>query len=61
MKLFINKSRFAEMHLFDFSLKMYGLVALRHIGYMLYKEAITWNKIVGILVCLAGLGLINLK
>lgn len=26
-----------------------------------YKEAITWNKIVGVIVCLAGLGLINLK
>lgn len=31
------------------------------VGYMLYKEKITWNKIAGILVCLAGLGLINLK
>lgn len=26
-----------------------------------YKEAITWNKMVGVIVCLAGLGLINLK
>lgn len=36
-------------------------VILIFVGYMLYKEAITWNKIVGILVCLAGLGLINMK
>ncbi len=36
-------------------------VILIFVGYMLYKEAITWNKIVGIIVCLAGLGLINLK
>ena len=31
------------------------------IGYLAYSEAITWNKIVGIIVCLAGLGLINFK
>lgn len=36
-------------------------VILIFVGYMLYKEAITWNKIVGILVCLAGLGIINMK
>jgi len=31
------------------------------VGYLLYHETITWNKIAGILVCLAGLGLINIK
>ena len=31
------------------------------VGYMLYKESITWNKIVGITVCLVGLVLINMK
>lgn len=36
-------------------------VILIFVGYMLYKEAITWNKVLGILVCLAGLGLINMK
>lgn len=36
-------------------------VILIFVGYMLYKEAITWNKIVGIIVCLVGLGLINKK
>ena len=36
-------------------------VILIFVGYMLYKEAITWNKIVGVIVCLAGLGLINMK
>lgn len=36
-------------------------VILIFVGYMLYKEAITWNKIVGIVICLAGLGLINMK
>ena len=36
-------------------------VILIFVGYMLYNEAITWNKIVGIAVCLIGLGLINLK
>lgn len=37
------------------------VVILIFVGYMLYKEAITWNKIVGIMVCLVGLGLINMK
>lgn len=36
-------------------------VLLIFVGYALYKEAITWNKIVGILVCLGGLALINMK
>ena len=36
-------------------------VILIFVGYLFYKEAITWNKLVGIIVCLAGLGLINLK
>lgn len=36
-------------------------VILIIVGYLLYKESITWNKILGILVCLAGLGLINMK
>lgn len=36
-------------------------VILIFVGYLLYKEAITWNKIVGIIICLAGLGLINMK
>lgn len=36
-------------------------VILIFVGYALYKEHITWNKIVGIIVCLTGLGLINMK
>jgi len=36
-------------------------VILIFVGYFLYKESLSWNKIVGILVCLAGLGLINWK
>ena len=36
-------------------------VILIFVGYMLYKETITWNKVVGIIVCLAGLGIINMK
>ena len=31
------------------------------VGKALYKEPVTWNKAVGILVCLGGLGLINMK
>jgi len=36
-------------------------VILIIVGYLLYHEAVTWNKVVGIIVCLAGLALINLK
>lgn len=36
-------------------------VILIFVGYLLYKEALTWNKIVGIIVCLCGLVLINWK
>ncbi|MCH4071741.1 EamA family transporter [Pseudoramibacter sp.] len=36
-------------------------VILIFVGRLLFKEAITWNKIAGILVCLAGLGLISMK
>lgn len=36
-------------------------IILIAVGYFLYKETITWNKIVGIIVCLVGLGLINMK
>ncbi len=36
-------------------------IFLIFVGYGLYNEAITWNKVVGIAVCLAGFGLINLK
>ena len=36
-------------------------VILIFVGHSLYQESITWNKIVGILVCLVGLGIINIK
>lgn len=36
-------------------------VILIFVGALFYKEAVTWNKVVGILICLAGLGLINWK
>ena len=31
------------------------------VGYLLYHETFTWNKILGIIVCVAGLVLINLR
>ena len=34
-------------------------VALIFVGFFLYREAITWNKVAGILICLVGLGFIN--
>ena len=36
-------------------------VILIFAGYLLYQERITWNKIIGIIVCLAGLVLINYR
>ena len=36
-------------------------VILIFVGYLLYHEAITWNKIAGIIICVAGLVLINLR
>ena len=31
------------------------------LGYYMYHEALTWNKLVGVAVCLIGLVIINLK
>ncbi len=36
-------------------------VALILVGVLLYKEALTWNKLVGIVICLIGLVFINYK
>ncbi|MBQ6383143.1 MAG: EamA family transporter [Clostridia bacterium] len=34
---------------------------LLFVGWLLYHEAMTWNKLVGIVICLIGLVFINLK
>ena len=31
------------------------------VGYFLYHEALTWNKLLGIVICLVGLVFINLR
>lgn len=36
-------------------------VALIFVGLLLYNEALTWNKLVGVVICLVGLVFINLK
>ena len=36
-------------------------IGLVFVGYVLFKEPITWNKVAGIAVCLAGLALMNYK
>jgi len=36
-------------------------VALIFVGYIFYHEALTWNKIIGMVICLVGLLFINLK
>ena len=35
--------------------------ALLFVGYFAYSESLSWNKVVGALVCAAGLVLINIK
>ena len=35
--------------------------ALLLVGYFLYHEALTWNKLLGVAICLIGLVFINLK
>lgn len=34
-------------------------VVLLVIGAIFYKEPLSWNKIVGVIICLVGLGFIN--
>lgn len=36
-------------------------VALIFVGWLFYNEALTWNKLVGVVICLLGLVFINLK
>ena len=36
-------------------------VALIFVGFVLYHEALTWNKLLGVVICLIGLVFINLK
>lgn len=59
---------FIYMYKFGWSVSMaqvvqaaFLAVILIFVGYFGYKEQITWNKIVGIVICLIGLGLVNMK
>lgn len=36
-------------------------IALVIVGYFLYQENLTWNKLLGIAICMVGLVFINLK
>lgn len=36
-------------------------IILIFVGFIIYREAITWNKILGVAICLAGLVFINMK
>ena len=31
------------------------------IGFLVYREALTWNKVIGVFICMVGLIFINLK
>lgn len=36
-------------------------VVLLAVGYIIYREDLSWNKILGVIICLVGLGFINYK
>ena len=36
-------------------------ISLVFVGAIMYREAITWNKILGIIICMVGLVFVNLK
>ena len=36
-------------------------VSLLFVGYFLYHESLTWNKLLGVAICLVGLFFINLR
>ena len=36
-------------------------IALVIVGYFLYQESLTWNKLLGIAICMVGLVVLNLK
>lgn len=36
-------------------------VVLLAVGHILYREDLSWNKILGVIICLVGLGFINFK
>lgn len=36
-------------------------IVLIFVGLFLFREKLSWNKIVGIVICLAGIGFINIK
>lgn len=36
-------------------------VVLLIVGYFLYHEPLTWNKVIGVVICLIGLGVIRYK
>jgi len=45
-------------HLVQSALLEFALIAM---GAVIFHEALTWNKLVGVAVCMAGLALINMK
>ena len=36
-------------------------IALIFVGFLLYQEAMTWNKLVGVVICIVGLAFINFR
>ena len=36
-------------------------VSLLAVGYLIFHETVSWNKIVGVIICMVGLAVINMK
>ena len=36
-------------------------VTLMIVGYLMYRETLTWNKLAGAAICMSGLAVINMK
>ncbi|MBQ4434758.1 MAG: EamA family transporter [Clostridia bacterium] len=36
-------------------------VSLMAVGYLIFHEMVSWNKIVGVIICMVGLAVINMK
>ena len=36
-------------------------VSLLAVGYLIFRETVSWNKIVGVIICMVGLAVINIK
>ncbi len=56
-----EKDKLKEWDVRFFIVQSAVLAAILLVGYFLYHEVFTWNKVVGVVICLIGLVFINYK